>query len=163
MKATTIDRLDLKDHVRWAQDQHTLDTSLIAESLLVAPHPEVTGISCIYPSKFDELFDLQKANQPWAAFHPPKNFHLFGRRFFSYCLFSSIKEKRDEEDEDEQKPQGTHHYLIQRILRTQQHKYHSSSLFEKDKTTLLNALESIRWIESLLKQIYGRKLQYQKG
>ncbi len=162
MEATTIDRLDLKDHVRWAKDQHNLDPSLIKESLLVAPHPEVMGTSCIYPSKFDELFDLQKANQPWAAFHPPKNFHLFGRRFFS-SFKGETPPSEEGEQEEEQKSRGTHYYLVQRILRIQALKYHSSSLFEKDKTTLLNALDSIHWIESLLKLIYGRKLQYQKG
>ncbi len=39
----------------------------------------------------------------------------------------------------------------------------SSVHFEKDKSTLINLLESIAWVNGLLKLINARKLQYQKG
>ncbi len=162
MKAVTIDQLDIKDHVRWAQDQEDYDISFITESHLVAPHPEILGTSVIYPSKFEELFELQKRNLPWASFSPPKNFHMFSKRFFSYRLFPNIYwEENDEEESSEDKEHN--HDLIQEVLRVKKKENETQTLFEKDKTTVLNLLESIQWANQLLKQINARKLQYQKG
>lgn len=167
MKAVTIDHLDIKDHVRWAQDQKDYDISLIKESQLVAHHPEILGTSVIYPSKFDELFELQKKNLPWATFVPPKNFHTFSKRFFSYRLFPSIywEEKEDEEEKenDSSEEEDVHQDLIQEVMRIKKNENQTHSLFEKDKNTILNLLESIKWINHLLNQINARKLQYQKG
>lgn len=100
MKAVTIDRLDIKDHVRWAQDQLEYDVSFVNESHLVAPHPAILGTSSIYASKFEELFELQKKNICWASFTQPLNFHLFSRRFFSYRLFPNIHWEDYEEGEE---------------------------------------------------------------
>lgn len=160
MKAVTIDRLDIKDHVRWAQDQEGYDISFVKESLLVAPHPEILGTSVIYPSKFEELFELQKRNLPWAAFAPPKNFQAFSKRFFSYRLFPNIFWEEKDDDEEEEDSQDD---LIAWIINYQKPDDQNSSLFEQDKSTVLNLLESIKEINDLLKQINARKLQYQKG
>jgi hypothetical protein len=164
MKGVTIDKLDMKDHLRWAQDQEVLDTSYLTEASLIAPHPEILGMSMIYPSKFEELFELQKKNQHWASFLPPKNYHLFGRRFFSYRLFPSIDwEDEEENQEDSQQQTSPDHDLIETVSRIKKLGGQTSSLFEKDKSAMLNLLESIKWISTLLKQINARKLQYQKG
>ena len=102
METVTIDHLKTKHHVRWAQDQEVLDSTFVRDSHLVASHSEITGLSWIYPSKFDELFELQKRNLPWASFSPPHNFFLFSKRFFSYRLFPNIdcEEEKNEEDEE---------------------------------------------------------------
>lgn len=167
MKGVTIDKLDIKDHLRWAQDQEVLETAYVTEASLVAPHPEILGMSMIYPSKFEELFELQKRNQHWAAFSPPKNYHLFGKRFFSYRLFPSIHwedEKESQEEEfQENFEQQENSDLIQVVLRIKKLGNQTSTLFEKDKSAMLSLLESIRWINKLLQQINARKLQYQKG
>lgn len=171
MKAVTIDQLDLKDHVRWAQDQEVYDVSLIKESYLVAHHPEILGTSAIYPSKLEELFELQKKNHPWATFVPPKNFHLFSKRFFSYRLFPNIyweeesenSSGKDEESETPSKEDATNQDLIKEIIQLKKLENQTQLLFEKEKSTILNLLESIRWINRLLKQVNARKLQYQKG
>lgn len=164
MKAVTIDRLDIKDHVRWAQDQKDYDISFVNEAHLVA-HPEFLGTSIIYPSKFEELFELQRKNQHWAIFALPYNFHLFGRRFFSYRIFPSIyldefDEQDDEEGSEEKNPSEG---LIQEVLKTKNNSPQPQSLFEKEKTAILNLLESISGIDKMLRQINARKLQYQKG
>lgn len=160
----TIDNLDIKDHMRWAQDQEVLDIAFVTEASLVAPHPEILGMSMIYPSKFEELFELQKKNQHWACFSPPKNFHLFGRSFFSYRLFPGMHwddaEEGEEDSEDQDNPDQD---LIQAVFRIKKLAGQTPSLFEKDKSAMLNLLESIKWINALLKQITARKLQYQKG
>ena len=164
MKAVTIDQLDIKEHVRWAEDQKAFDVTFVTESYLVAPHPEIMGTSVIYPSKFEELFELQKKNVSWACFSPPINFHAFSKRFFSYRLFPNIywddKEEDTEEKEDDGAPSDN---LIVEVLKVAKMGDQPSSLFEKDKTAILNMLESIRWVNELLKQISARKLQYQKG
>lgn len=163
MKAVTIDNLDMKDHVRWAHDQQTYDTSLVTESAIVAPHPEILGMSLIYPSKFDELFELQNRNQHWAAFSPPSNFHLFSKRVFSYRLFRSIHWETDEEEENPEDENEPTTDLIRAVGRIKKSKDQPISAFENDKDCVLDLLESIQWLNQLLKQIYGRKLQYQKG
>jgi hypothetical protein len=164
MKAVTIDQLDIKEHVRWAQDQNAFDVTLVTESHLVAPHPEIMGMSIIYPSKFEELFELQKKNVSWACFSPPTNFQAFNKRFFSYRLFTNIhwedEEEGEEKEEDKDSPSDN---LIVEVLKVEKMGDQPSSLFEKDKTAILNLLESIRWVNDLLKQISARKLQYQKG
>lgn len=170
MKAVTIDNLDIKDHLRWAQDQEILDTVWVEETNIITSQPEIMGMSMIFPSKLEELFELQRKNQHWASFCPPKNFHLFGKHFFSYRLFSTIHWENEEfsdteegSEEDSKKQQKPNHDLIQAVLHIKTLGNQSSSLFEKDKTAVLNLLESIQWINELLGQIHGLKLQYQKG
>jgi len=163
VKAVTIDQLDIKDHVRWAQDQESYDVSLLKESQLVASHPEILGTSVIYPSKFEELFELQKINLSWASFSPPKNFHMFSKRFFSYRIFPHIdfeEELRNKTDENEI---DANYGLIQEIHALAKTKEQHLPSFENDKSTILHLLESIKWLNQLLKQINARKLQYQKG
>ncbi len=160
MKAVTIDKLDIKEHLRWAQDQEVLESIYVTEAQTVAQHPELIGLSVIYSSKFEELFELQKNNQHWASFSPPKNFHVFGKRFYSYRLFQSIHWEDAEESWNPEEPSLD---LIQVINQIKKWEGQTSPLFEKDKSAVLSLLESIRWINILLKQIHGRKLQYQKG
>lgn len=174
MKAVTIDQLKLKDHVRWAEDQQEFDISFVTESQIVAPHPDLMGMSAIYPSKFDILFDLQKRNITWASFETPKNFHLFGKRFFSHRLFAHFDWEGDRDEgifgekeaafsnKEEKQENGLKH-LTSMITALSRPQHLPHSLFEKDKIILLSLLESIEWINSLLTQINGRKLQYQKG
>ncbi|MBS0604983.1 MAG: DUF5399 family protein [Verrucomicrobia bacterium] len=164
MKAVTIDKLNIKDHLRWAQDQEALESIYVTEAQTVAQHPELVGLSMIYPSKFEELFELAKKNQHWACFTPPKNYHVFGKRFFSYRLFPSIHwEDEEEGGEEPSNQEEPNHDLIQAVIRIKKMGSQTSSLFEKDKSAMINLLESIRWINKLLKQINARKLQYQKG
>lgn len=171
MEAVTIDQLDIKNHVRWAQDQKNYDDFFVKESHVVAPHPEILGTSAIYASKFEELFELQKKNPSWAFFAHPKNFHLFSRRFFSYRLFPSIYwEETEESDEDaEHSPEDEQHEesdsnnLIQQVINVKKNPQDTQSLFEKDKTAILSLLEAIKQIDKMLGQVNARKLQYQKG
>ncbi|MES2121971.1 MAG: DUF5399 family protein [Chlamydiota bacterium] len=171
MKRITIDQLDIKEHIRWAVDQETYDASYVNESTQVALHPEIISSSHIYPSKLEELFELQKRNMPWASFAPPHNFFLFSKRFFSYRLFLDIhcedksEESSDEENNEEpsEEEQLLHHNLMTQVKHQSKFEGQSSVHFEKDKSTLINLFESIEWVNGLLKQISARKLQYQKG
>lgn len=163
MKSVTIDQLDLKDHVRWAQDQ--IDYDPIFSDRNTLPHAEIAGISSIYSSKTEELFELQKRNQHWAAFSVPEEVNLFNKSLFSYSLFPyiTIGNEREEEEEEQDESQGNRQNLVQLVRDIQNFTPQSNRFFEKDKTAILNLLDSIGWVNQLLVQIHGRKMQYQKG
>lgn len=178
MKPVTIDNLDIKEHIRWAQDRAILDTSFVKEAKEVAAHPEITGTSSIYSSHLEELFDWDKGMHPWANFSPPHSISLFHKRLFSYRLFPNIsseegsededksaadQEQQQEQDEQEERALRRAKDLIQHVLALQKSSDQSHSLFEKDKSSILSLLESIRFIDDMLAQITSRKLQYQKG
>ncbi len=168
MKPITIDNLDIKDHVRWAQDQAIFDPTYLTEAQAVVQHPEYLGTSTIYASQWESLFEWQKRNVHWAAFAAPLKYHLATRRLFSYRLFPSIYWEEDEEDpgedqqQDEEKKEPSTD-LIKQILQVERFSKQPAVLFEKDKTAILNMLESIKYINQLIAHISARKLQYQKG
>lgn len=169
MKPVTIDKLDIKDHIRWAQDRAIHDTSLVKESKEIAAHPDISGTSAIFSSQLEELLAWEKGMHPWANFVPPENHILFHKRLFSYKLFPHIsseeqedsEEEEKEEEEPEEKVLKKAKNLIQHVIALQQSA--RDSLFEKDKNSILSLLESIRFIDGMLAQIMSRKLQYQKG
>ncbi|MBI2812299.1 MAG: DUF5399 family protein [Candidatus Melainabacteria bacterium] len=162
MKGVTIDKLDIKEHVRWAQDQIDLDIAFVKESNMVGSQSEIMGTSLIYSSKLEELFELQKRNLPWACFAPPVNFQMFGKRFFSYRLFPSIHWEDEKEQDDEKKEEkNPSDDLVQNVMKVTKDDFDPG--FEEDKSCMLGLLEEIKWINELLKQINARKLQYQKG
>lgn len=170
MKAITIDNLDIKDHIRWAQDQAILDPTYLAESQSIAHHPEYLGMSTIYASQWEALFEWQKRNLPWASFAPPLKYHVASRKLFSYRLFPSIFWSEDEDEEEGTKDDGSDQQekepsnnLWKQVLNIAAFPHQPSVLFEKDKTAILNLLESIKHLNKMIAHVSARKLQYQKG
>lgn len=171
----TIDNLDIKAHERYALDQQKLDLRYIDEATLIHPHSEILGVSSIYSSKWEELFEIHKRNISWASFCPPPRYNLQSNRFFTYCIFPSIavEEERDKEDEKEREDQEENSEeerkrdraasLLEKILSAKKRGAKPADLFEREKTDLIDLLESIKYLNKLLLQINGRKLQYQKG
>ena len=79
---------------------------------------------------------------------------------------SSQKKKNKtyiEEEIEENNVDRTILLLTEKISSLKKNPHQISALFERDKTAILNLLETIDWINGLLKQINGKKLQYQKG
>ncbi|MBX3718678.1 MAG: DUF5399 family protein [Parachlamydiales bacterium] len=170
MKAITIDNLDIKDHVRWAQDQAVLDPTYLTEAQAVAHHPEYLGMSTIYASQWEALFEWQKRNLPWASFAPPLKYHVASRRLFSFRLFPSIYWSEEEEEEDgahedpsDQQEKEPSVNLWKEVVNVAAFPHQPSVLFEKDKTAILNLLESIKYLNEMIAHVSSRKLQYQKG
>ena len=168
MDAVTIDQMDIKVHERYALDQEKLDTSFIKDSALISHYSEVMGITSIYSSKWEELFEIHVGNLPWAAFSPPPKFHIQKNRFFSHRIIPSMDwadENEDEEKEEQQKEGAEVPKLneIKRALIARKLGAEPLSLFEKDKTALINLLDSIKFLNCLLREINAKKLQYQKG
>lgn len=167
MKAITIDKLDIKDHIRWAKDQAILDPTYLAEAQSIAHHPDYMGISMIYASQWEALFEWQKRNLPWASFAPPLKYHVTSKRLFSFRLFPSIFWPEDEkglnEDASDQQEKEPSNDLRKQVINIAGFPHQPSILFEKDKTAILNLLESIKHLNKLIAHISARKLQYQKG
>ncbi|MBI3236313.1 MAG: DUF5399 family protein [Chlamydiales bacterium] len=166
MKAVTIDNLDLKDHIRFAQDVMNLDTTYLTDAQAVAKHPEHLGVSTIYASQWEALLERQKRNIHWASFSPPSKYHLANKLLFSFCLFPKAfwedsEESKQEDSEQKKEEKENLPDLFIQVMKTEPK--HRSSLFEKDKSCILNLLESIRDLNKLLAHISARKLQYQKG
>jgi hypothetical protein len=162
LKPTTIDNLDIKTHERYAQDQQIYDKSFITESTLLSPHLEIAATSTIYSSKWEELFEMGTKNIPWAAFSPPAH-QRQTNRFFSYRILPTIfvAEETDEEEEEEQKKREDE--ILKKVIRAKKGKNQDPSLFERDRSSILNLLETVRSLNQMLSQINSRKLQYQKG
>ena len=159
MKAT-IDKLPIKEHIRWAEDQNQLDISRASDSSIATHFPEIFGTSIIYSSKLEELIALENRTTPWASFTAPAKYHLTAKRLFSYQLFPNINWKEEEANEDPEIPTNN---LIHQIIALSPFKKQPTALFERDKTAILNLLDSITYINKMLIHINSRKLQYQKG
>ncbi len=168
MKAVTIDKLDLKDHVRWAQDQQIHDPSFVKDAEAISTQSEVMGVSVIYPSQLDELFEWQKGSHHWASFAPPGNIPFLPKRLFSFRLFpnSHFASAEDAEEQDLGEQEGERDDqkdLIQEICTMESSQGKQNPAFEKEKSALVNLLQTIKGIDGMLAQITSRKLQYQKG
>jgi hypothetical protein len=159
MKPITIDNLELKDHIRWAQDQAVLDPHYLTEAQGIAHHPALLGMSTIYASQWEALFEWQKRNPHWASFSPPATYHLASRTLFSFRLLPNIFW----EEEDEEAKEKSENNPWKRLMNSSRLPHQSRSVFEKDKMTLLNLLDLIKSLNEMIAYISARKLQYQKG
>jgi hypothetical protein len=161
---TTIDNLDIKIHERYAHDQKILDRTFTKETSLLSSHAEIAATSVIYASKWEELFEMGIKNIPWAAFSPPSFYHQKPNRFFSYRLLPSIYVEDENEDEmDEESERKKENELLKKALQAKKGRNQDSSLFERDKTTIISLLKTVVHLNSLLTQVNSRKLQFQKG
>lgn len=154
MQSVTIDNLDIKNHVRWANDQQELDPIYIQEAQVVASHPELLGSSIIYSSQWDLLFEWQKRNRPFAHFEPPKKYRLASRRMFSYRILPHMDALgRPDTEED----------AVWRLIDLPCFKRYPLHLFEKEKTAVIGLFRSMQFLNSMLETIAALKLKYQKG
>ncbi|HKY99897.1 MAG TPA: DUF5399 family protein [Rhabdochlamydiaceae bacterium] len=168
MNRVTIDKLDIKDHVRWAKDQLDIDPAFAKESHYIPPHSEIFATSIIYFSKWEMLFEIQRGHTAWANFCPPKNFHLQSKRFFSYRIFPYLHwdEKQEEEEEEgkqEEQENKCHDDLFERAKKATPPHDGFRFGFEQDRSAVINLLEAIKYLNRLLAHINARKLQYQRG
>lgn len=168
-KATTIDNLDVKIHERYAQDQQIYDRSFVTEASLVSPHADIAATSAIYSSHYEALFELSIKNHSWAHFTPPSMYYRMRNRFFSYTILPFLpqdgerKKGEDEETQEDQEEEDRESILLKKTLQATKAKNQDTSLFEKDKSKIVNLLQTVDHLNEILGQINSRKLQYQKG
>lgn len=170
MKAVTIDNFDVKVHERYAEDQQKLDLQFIHEYNQVGTHPEIASLSFIYSSKWAELFETQSNNLPWAAFVTPPRYGLQPNRFFTSYILPSLpwsddeEQGLDQEEENEEEQERKRQWeQVRALVLGQEPDEQPLSLFEQDKSTLLNLVEQIKYLNRWLNEVNARKLQYQKG
>lgn len=162
----TIDKLDIKSHNRYAQDQLKLESKYTRDAALIPPHSELLGTSSIFLSYLDQLFEIQARNLPWALFSPPQSFMLQSHRFFTYSILPSIcfeDEKEEKENEEEEEKEDDTNQFIKKTLNAQKGQHQSHVSFEEERRAILGLLGSIKMLNKLLVQINSKKLQYQKG
>ncbi len=161
-KGITIDQLGIENHNRWAVDQEKLDVTHIQDSNLIPDHSEIAGTSSIYSSKWAELFDFQQSYITWAAFVPPPDYEKQRNRFFSFDITPNFRWLETEEGEEEEKNQQQLEECKER-LRSKKPRALHPTLVKRDQSALISMLDSMKSIHDLLREIQGKKLQYQKG
>ena len=165
-EAVTIDNYNVKIHERWATDQEALDPIFVKESNLIPPHSEIAARKASISSKFDELFDTHLHRHPFASFAPPPSYQLMRNRFFTLAIspdFNWAQEMEEDDEEKQRKEEKQQAENYKKRIKREKAMGMPLALFEKDQTALLNLIDSIQTLNSFLREIHGRKLQYQKG
>jgi hypothetical protein len=168
MERVTIDNIGMPAHNRYAKDKALLDPIFLTEPQLIAPHVPNNSVSSIYSSKWEELFDIQKKNLPWAVFSPPPHFLSRSHRLFSYHFFVCLAQDEDEGEPSDEENEDSSLFekkkkALSQLMQLQRAKEDVLLLFEKDRSCIVSLLDAIEKLERLLAHIHSRKLQYQKG
>lgn len=162
MEKITIDQIGIDAHKRYAIDQETVESKYVTESSMIPPQLEIAGTSMIYSSKWEELFEMNGNNIPWAAFYPPPNYRTQRNKFFSHALTPNIpwsdeNDDQEEGEEGEEEPKKQNESLNALLAEL------SKRIVKSDESALLNLVQSIKMLNNLLKEVNAKKLQYQKG
>jgi len=161
----TIDNYDVAVHERWAKDQEVLDQVFIRESG-VSAHLDVAALQKSLLSKWEELFEFNSQKHPFAHFAPPPRYTLMRNRFFNHAISEQFDWAEDADEEDEEKQRRDDERQAEKYKTAIQKTQKGSmpvALFEKERSHLLNLIDSIHLLNDFMREIHGRKLQYQKG
>lgn len=174
---TTIDDFPINAHIDWARRQEALaqDPLPIQEAPEVALHPALLGHEAIYLSQWELLLEWNR-QKPWAHFEPPPKYRLASRRLFSFCILPhiqwipeglNVRKKEDEEEEninnEEKENAELSSPLKNTITQATCFQGYPFSLFEIEKTKILNLIDTSELLNELLAKISALKLKYQKG
>ena len=167
-KSVTIDNYDLKAHQRYANDREALDPFYITDTNLIPPHFEIAALESSINSKWEELFETHLHRHSFANFAPPPSYALMRNRFFSYVISPDFnwldqQDKEDEGSEPKQKQDLAEADVYKQKIKEKNSRIMPIALFEKERTTLLNLIDSIQLLNGFLRDVNARKLQYQKG
>lgn len=148
----TIDNFDVRFHERYAIDQGLIDRTFVDDSL-IPPHLSIAGSQSSFASKLEELFETDEAVHPFANFCMPPGFATARNRFFSFAISIQFEWQSQQAKAQEyreavltQRPQGL-----------------PPALLERDRSALLNLIDSVERLNGFLQRIHGKKLEYQKG
>lgn len=165
-EALTIDNYGITAHERYATDQATLELTFIQDANQIPKHLEAAVGKSTLATKWEELFETHLHRHTFANFAPPPNYMMMRNRFFSYSISPDFNWTEDSKDEDEEKQRKEEEKQAKQYKKKIQAKTTNSmpmSLFEKDRSALLNLIDSIQSLNGLLREIHARKVQYQKG
>jgi hypothetical protein len=171
MPPRTVDNLGLDVSTRYAEDQKTLDPSLVKGAREIPSQVEIDVSTPYFPAELIELLGLQPAGISWASFSAPAQYNEQRKRLFTFQMIPSMG------SEDKQEAQA------QKILtRVQTHpvrkeekegapvdkrqEYEARRLVEeegKEKKVLTELLTIIHKFDKFLMEINAKRNQYQKG
>lgn len=167
----TIDNLGVETSVRWAEDQHYFDQSIIKESPYITRATLIDVAIPFYKSEFDTLFQTTFRFAPWAALTAPQGFLFQKMRLFTYqaipslgsdeLLSAQIQKIREKvEAAKEERAQN------RAIGKGREYPWEDEREEEEElrqSKTLIVLLEYIQMLDSLMTQINSRRSQYSKG
>lgn len=156
--AVTIDNYNVGAHKRYADDQIAYDPSLLQETGDIAANSSVANGKERLLTKWEELFETHLQNHPFATFTPPPFFSKMRKRIFAHVLSPEFDWTEDDEKEERRYAEK-----YRKMIKEKKARHMPLALFEKDKTAVLNLIDSIETLNGFLKEINARKLQYQKG
>lgn len=144
----TVDNLPTAVHEQYARGLEIYDRAFVTESPLVSPHVNMAVTSTTYASQCDALFETHIKNQSWAHFSPPPEFTKARNRFFSVSILPSSRE---------------HEESIELVMQAPKARNQDPMLFERDRSAIVNLLETADSLTQILQQIKAFMLQYRKG
>jgi len=157
--AVTIDNYDVKIHERYAADQAGYDIGILNDTGAVSSHFSLAAEEARLITKWEELFETHLHRHPFAFFSPPPFTMGMRRAFFTHVISSEFNWEGDDA-EDEEKKQAEN---FRKKIKAKQTRKMPIAIFEKDRTALLNLIDSIQTLNGFLTEVNARKLQYQKG
>jgi len=167
----TIDDLGIEPSIRWASDQEFLDQTLIKESSFVSKQTIMDVSSPFFKSEFDLLFETTQRYQHWAYFFAPKEYLDQKMRLFTFQLIPSPGSEELQQAQI-QKIKDRVEAIARKRKRKQeageaneyawQDKKEEEDL-QKESKTLIDLLEYIHELDTLLTAVNSRRSQYAKG
>lgn len=162
----TIDNYDVKIHERYALDQEKVDFTLIQGADQIPRHFEIAALQSNISSKWEELFQTHELRHPWANFSLPPNYKMMRNRFFSFAIspeFDWFIDDQEDEESEEHEEECAQVEEYKAALLAVRSKTTPTAVLEKDRSALLNLVESIQMLNGFLRDVHAKKLQYQKG
>lgn len=155
-EAVTIDQYDPSVHERYAIDQSRYDPAFLQSAGEIPAHLEIAASEAVIASKYEELFKLGYVGAPFASFFPPPKYRKMRNRFFKHSISPDFDWDVCEEDEDIAEE-------LKEQLLAQMSALMPIALFEQDRSSLVDLIDSITLLNGWLKHVHARRLQYQKG
>lgn len=167
MPPRTIDNLGVDVSTRYAEDQKTLDQSIVKEARGVSAQTEIEVTIPFLPSELEALLQSQNTYISWAFFYAPAHYFEQRNRLFTYQLIPAMG------SEDKKESQAQKILAKLRTLKKEEKgekdkrkKYEEARALEEEeneKKILTSLLDTIALYDKLIIDINSRRSQYQKG
>ena len=166
----TIDNLGVETSVRWASDQEFLEKAPlnIKEARPVSDQVKIEVCLPSQSSKFNDLFEIQNRHRSWADFTPPEGYNSQKKLLFTHQVIPSlgteefqqtqIQKIKDSLSTNRKKGGNTRHKTEYAWEDEQK-----EETKQKESKTLIDLMEYIQGLDTLLGMINSRRNQYSKG
>ena len=167
MPPRTIDNLGVDVSTRYAEDQKTLDQSMVKEARAVSAQTEIEVTTPFLPSELEALLQSQNTYISWASFYAPAHYFEQRNRLFTYQLIPAMGSD-DKKESQAQKILAKLRTLEkeEKGEKDKRKKYEEARALEEEeneKKVLTSLLDTIALYDKLIIDINSRRSQYQKG